>query len=164
MLRATAWGPADAELTIFCDACLTGIAFWCPQLNKGFIADVPTPTQQGEDIIFWYEALAVLSALQWAISLPSRYSRIAIFTDNLNTVQIFNSLRVSEGFEDLLLFACGLLIASDVDLRVWHIAGTDNLVADALSRHLIHVALQHVPQLHLHTFIPSRITLGDAVL
>ncbi|KAL6306579.1 hypothetical protein BKA93DRAFT_729275, partial [Sparassis latifolia] len=88
--------------------------------------------------------------------------RVAIFTDNLNTVQIFDSFRGCSGFEDLLLHACGLLIANNTDLRVWHIISTDNVVADALSCQLFDVALQSVPSLQIHFFIPSCLSLGGS--
>ena len=161
LLRARAWTPSEAHLTIFCDASLEGIGIWCPFLQRAFTpADMPDtpPGMQGN--IFWYEALTVLAALRWACSLPRRTSpfRVAIFTDNLNTVQIFHSLRAEGHFVDILLVACSLLIEAQppIDLRVWHVPGVVNIVADALSRNLIDIMRQYCPYASLSTFIPPR--------
>ncbi len=162
LMKATAWGPADADLLIFCDACLSGMAFWIPALSCAFAADCPPTTPGLEDNIFWFEALTVLAALEWAvehISPPPR--RLAIYTDNLNTVQMFDSHRALPGFDELLLRACDLLIATNIDLRVWHIPGHHNTVADALSRGLFTVARQYAPDLAISTFIPPRPVLGE---
>ncbi|THH27792.1 hypothetical protein EUX98_g6401 [Antrodiella citrinella] len=148
VLTSRCWTPFQAELTIYCDASLDGMGFWCPQRLQGFAADnPPCPSSvPAESNIFWYEALTVLSALQWAAELPVPPKRLAIFTDNLNTVQMFDSFRAMAGYNDILLSACTLLIKHHIDLRVWHIPGVSNTVADALSHRLIQaraVALGH---------------------
>jgi len=48
----------------------------------------------------------------------------------------------------------GILIPSSVSLRVFHIAGADNTVADAISRGLFDMALSLHPGLILRTFQP----------
>ena len=157
------WTPHDAELVIFCDACLTGLGFWSPYHGgSGFVADRPSAPTAVEDNIFWYEALTVLAALDWAVSLPEHFARIAIFTDNLNTVQMFDSLRSREPYLDILLSACETLIAHKVDLRVWHIPGEQNIIADALSRQLFSVVAQYLPSLRISSFQPPRFTSGSA--
>ncbi|CDO68213.1 hypothetical protein BN946_scf184913.g3 [Trametes cinnabarina] len=162
IMKAAAWGPDQADLLVFCDACLSGMAFWIPALSLAFVADCPPAPNGLDDNIFWYEALTVLSALRW---IDSEFSpppaRLAIYTDNLNTVQIFDSFRATPSFDELLLCACDTLIASGIDLRVWHIAGHYNSVADTLSRGLFHVALQYAPSLSIATFIPPQPTLGE---
>ncbi|OSD08153.1 DNA/RNA polymerase [Trametes coccinea BRFM310] len=164
IIKASTWGPDAADIAIYCDACLTGMAFWTPNLAIAFVADCPDAPSGLEDNIFWFEALTVLAALEWiAASGHPLPSRLAIFTDNLNTVQMFDSFRANRHFDDILLRACDILIASDIDLRVWHIAGQHNTVADALSRGLFHTALQYAPNLSVSTFIPPRPTLGDIV-
>ncbi|KAI9063515.1 DNA/RNA polymerase, partial [Trametes sanguinea] len=164
IMKATTWGPRDADLLIFCDACLSGMAFWIPSLSLAFVADCPPAPAGLDDNIFWFEALTVLSALEWTASnISPPPSRLAIYTDNLNTVQIFESFRATPSFDELLLSACRTLIASDIDLRVWHIAGQYNTVADALSRGLFHVAQQYSPSLTITTFIPPHPTLGALV-
>ncbi|KAI0374164.1 DNA/RNA polymerase [Pilatotrama ljubarskyi] len=162
IMKASSWGPPEADLVVFCDACLTGLAFWIPIHNLAFVSDCPPAPPGLDDNIFWYEALTVVSALRHCISnvTPSP-CRLAIYTDNLNTVQMFDSHRSLPIFTDLLLFASRLLIeAQNIDLRVWHVAGVHNTVADALSRGLFSVALQYAPSLHITTFIPPRLPLG----
>ncbi|KAI0083139.1 hypothetical protein BDY19DRAFT_987963 [Irpex rosettiformis] len=123
LLTNTTWELHDADLCIFCDASLTG-------LGVGFIADL-------EDNIFWYEAITVLSALQWSTTLPLPLSCM------------FDSFSAVE-----------LLIASRIDLRVWHIPGEQNTIADALSRQLFSVIAQYAPFLRISSFTPPRVTSG----
>ncbi|KAI9064555.1 DNA/RNA polymerase [Trametes sanguinea] len=164
IMKASAWGPNDAELVIFCDACLTGMAFWIPSLSLAFVADCPPAPPGLDDNIFWFEALTVLSALEWVdANVSPRPDRLAIYTDNLNTVQIFDSFRANPFFDELLLCACSTLIASGMDLRVWHVAGQYNTIADALSRGLFRVAHQYCPSLSIATFIPPQPTLGASL-
>lgn len=164
LITATAWGPADADLIVFCDACLSGMAFWISSLSCGFVADCPSAPPTLDDNIFWFEALTVLAALEWVVRNVSPLPRrLAIYTDNLNTVQMFDSHRGNAFFDELLLVACEHLLASHVDLRVWHVPGHHNTVADALSRGLFTVALQYAPALRISTFIPPRPTLGDII-
>ena len=48
--------------------------------------------------IFWLEALCVVSAVEFAASLSISPSSLAVFTDNLDTVQIFDSLRATSTY------------------------------------------------------------------
>ncbi|THH15240.1 hypothetical protein EUX98_g9495, partial [Antrodiella citrinella] len=59
VLTSRCWSPFAADLTIYCDASLTGMGFWCPQLQQGFAADNPPPPPgiPTESNIFWFEAL-----------------------------------------------------------------------------------------------------------
>ena len=125
------------------------------------MANRPPAPPKFDDVIFWFEAVTVLSALDWAASLTRPPSRLAIFTDNLNTVQVFESLRSGGGYEELLLRACGILIRSGIDLRVWHVPGERNVMADALSRGLRHVVRLYDPHVVFFDFIPPQATLGD---
>ncbi|THH15575.1 hypothetical protein EUX98_g9444 [Antrodiella citrinella] len=79
----------------------------------------------------------------------------------MNTVQIFDSFRASTGYNTILLSACDILINSDFDLRVWHIPGATNTIADALSRGLFSVVHQYAPSLQIFNFIPPQCTLGE---
>lgn len=162
---ARLWTPDQADLTICCDACMSGLGFWSPDLNQGFAGALPQlpPGVSGPDTIYWHEAICVLRALAWAVSLPNPPRRLAIFTDNLNTVQVFNSLKAHNEYNHILLLAARLRIESRVDLRVTHIPGVDNSVADALSRGLLSSAQQLVPGLAIHALgEPSWLSLGAA--
>ena len=160
ILQSTVWSAAEADLTIFCDACLSGMAFWLPHLCKAFVAQTSPSSLSIDDTIFWFETLTVLSALEWVALSSLCIKRVVIFTDNLNTVQMFDSLRSHPPYDLILLRAISLLISHSIDLRVWHIPGSQNFIADALSRGLFSLAHQHLPALIISTFQPPRIMLG----
>jgi hypothetical protein len=92
LLNAHLWDSSAADLVLYCDAALSGgLAFWSPTHSQGYVADKPQAPRDA-DHIFWFEALTVISALHWATQLPSPPHHLAIFTDSLNTVQLFDSL------------------------------------------------------------------------
>ena len=132
LLQASDWNPSEADLVVYCDVCLDGMGFWYPDNGDAFYSHVPSgvPT----DFIFYYEALCVLCVLEHALSLLSSPSRIAIYTDNSNTVDIFNSLRCLPAYNDILKWSACILLATDHQLRVFHVPGQNNSIADALSR------------------------------
>jgi hypothetical protein len=159
------WNPhTEANFTLLCDACPTGMGFWSSSLKHGFFSRVPTDAPK--DTIFFWEATCVLAALEWfcdnqrskfALGAPLRLS---IFTDNLNTFQIFDTLAAKPAYNILLKRAVDLLVLHTIDLRVLHIAGIDNTVADALSRENFIKAYSLVPGLVIDTFEPPRCALG----
>ena len=164
IMTSHGWGRNDAEYNLFCDACPIGLAFWFPAADFGFqhalSPDVPSPG------IFFHESLAVVSALSWFIhNVPLRpCMRIAIYSDNLNTVDMFNTLRAQPLYNPLLITAVDLLLDHGVDLRVFHIPGQDNIVADALSRFRFDTVALYAPSLQIFKFQPPRLKLGAAAL
>ena len=82
----------DANITIFCDASLIGLGFWCLALNMRFMHELGASLTQAN--IFFLEALTIVSALQWVVGLHTVLlgCQIAIHTNNVNTVAMFNSL------------------------------------------------------------------------
>jgi len=80
---------------------------------------------------------------------------VAIFSDNANTVGMFNSLRVQPDYNGLLTTAVDLLL-----LRALHIPGDDNTVANALSHCHFDITYSVVPSLCVTTFQPPQLTLG----
>ena len=137
--HAIDWNPyTDADFMILCDACPLGMGFWSETLSLGFYS--PVPVASPKDTIFFWEATCVLSALEWFCSAQrevfscAKPARLTICTDDMNTVQIFSSLAAEPAYNILLKAAVDLLILHHVDLRVLHIPGVENTVADALSR------------------------------
>ena len=128
------------------------MGFWYPVSKDGYYA--PTPVNVPSDVIFYFEALCVLSALVDVQKKAPSGSKILIYTDNSNTVDIFRSLRCLPPYNHLLKSAVDVLINRDYSLRVLHIPGEQNIVADALSRVQFSVALQNEPLLSLYHFHP----------
>ncbi|KAJ3969353.1 hypothetical protein EV361DRAFT_804009 [Lentinula raphanica] len=159
------WDPhTECNLMIYCDACLTGMGFWIPELLLGFYS--ATPVERIQRPIFFFEALTVLSALIWYASstrsdssLSSRL-RLTVFTDNTNTVDIFDSLGARPDYNSILQSAVDELIQHDIGLRVVHIKGEENLVADAISRHDFPKAMQLAPGILIQPFQPPHKPLG----
>jgi len=164
IMASREWGKNDADINLFCDACPIGMGFWFPAGDIGFqhVIDANSPPAG----IFYYEALAVVSALHWAVyNVPLRAGlRIAVYTDNSNTVDMFNTLRAQPTYNPLVMTAVDLALDFHVEFRVFHLPGEDNVVADALSRFRFDVLATFAPHLCIMHFIPPRLTLGAELL
>ncbi|KAJ7509525.1 hypothetical protein B0H11DRAFT_2216437 [Mycena galericulata] len=163
--HAIDWNPFnEADFTLHCDACPTGMGFWSSSLHLGYFA--PVPKDAPKDTIFFWEATCVLAALEWFCDnqryefIKDEPTRLTIFTDNSNTYFIFNTLAAKPAYNVLLKRAVDLLIQHKIDLRVLHIAGSDNTVADALSRENFITAYATDPGLDIHIFQPPQCVLG----
>jgi hypothetical protein len=159
LLESTIWTVEDATFTIFCDACPAGMGFWYPALNLGFYARTPEDDLEGllshDGTIFYFEALCVVCALRDACQFTTDASgRFVIYTDNFNTVDIFASLSALPAYNVLIREAMNLIYDKKHNLRVLHVRGEENTVADALSRANFDLALQLQPDLTIHEFEP----------
>jgi hypothetical protein len=158
VLKSLDWNPDDADLVAYCDASLEGLGFWYPGLSAGFWSSIPT--NPPKDTIFYFEALSVLSAIIHSTSFGFPITKLTVYTDNLNTVQMFNSFSALPAYNEILKVAVDHLLL-DVDnpiqLRVIHIPGHLNTVADALSRGELHVVVDNVPNVTIDTFSPPQI-------
>ena len=154
LLKSVYWGVDEATLTIFCDACPEGMGFWYPDFNIGFYS--PTPCYEHPDLIFYFEALCVHSALFDAHRRTGakENGRFIIYTDNSNTVDIFSSLRALLPYNHLLKTAIDILNIGNHDMCVLHVPGLENGVADALSRTNFQRALDLAPALKIANFEP----------
>ena len=163
VLSSVAWSYNNLPPLTFLgytDASETGLGFWFPSLRSGYAASL-SPSHS-PPTIFFLEALAVLAAIKQAASILPHGARLAIFTDNFNTVGMFNTLAALPQLNWLLLSAVDTLLAHDLDFRVFHIPGHENVVADHLSRGRLAEAVASAPGLCVHTFEPPRDTLGAA--
>jgi hypothetical protein len=155
------WSVQDAEVILYTDACPSGLSFWSPATNEGF-QHRWTGLQQG---IFYLEAFAVLSSFSWYLHSRHIYvRRIVIFTDNENTVHMFNTLHASPLLNPILLTAVDLQVKFDVQLRVFHVPGVQNGIADALSRFDNDRALSLNNKLRISAFLPPQLTMGATTL
>ncbi|THH17648.1 hypothetical protein EW146_g3202 [Bondarzewia mesenterica] len=157
---SVAWNAKDADVVIYGDASLEGLGFWAPRFASGFQSPLPRVIKKLQGRIFFFEALTIVCALQWASTILPCPSRVLIFMDNTNTVDFFDTLRAKPLYNAMLRFTVDLLIRTHIDLCVIHIPGTCNSVADALSRNDNERALRIVPLLTITPFQPPRDALG----
>lgn len=150
----------NADFVLYCDASLSGMGIWLPSLSLGLRA--PTdPSSPMISRIFYWESLCVLSALQWMstnVSFPSnpeRPGRLTIWTDNSNTVSMFDSLSASPEYNDILRTSVDIRLKYNIDLRVLHVPGLDNTVADLLSRDKLTELIALVPTISILPFSPT---------
>src|SRR5882724_1504461 len=92
--------------------------------------------------IFYFKALAIMSAILWASGLSPPIHHLLIYLDSLNCVEMFNSLSTQDGYKKLLLFSVCILMSINISLHMFHIPGADNIITDALSHHLLGSAAQ----------------------
>ncbi|KZV93603.1 hypothetical protein EXIGLDRAFT_598169, partial [Exidia glandulosa HHB12029] len=128
------------------------LGYWCPAKKLGFAA------VHADHNIIRNESLCVLSALQWAASQSPKPARIAIYTDSQVSVDLFDSLKADLPYNQILLAAVEIMLSQNVSARVYHISGTRNAVADALSRGRLDLAAQLSPGLVITSFQPPDIS------
>lgn len=164
MLDSEEWGLEEAELVIYCDACLTCMGYWfcCDSRLLGYQCAVPRPDDT-EKPIFYYETLTVISSILHAIKL-STVHRVFVFTDNTNTVDMFHTLKARQLYNPLLLMAINHSICSNLQFCVAHIPGDENDIADALSWFDYARILQLVPSMEIYNFTPPQLVLGAELL
>ncbi|KAH7886009.1 hypothetical protein F5I97DRAFT_1808542, partial [Phlebopus sp. FC_14] len=133
--------------------------FWFSSINLGFQA----PIQESEraEAIFYHEALAVCAAILEASSFIPFGGHLAVFTDNFNTVQLFNSLSALPPKNWTVMRVSDVVTSHQIDFRVFHISGVHNVVTDLLSRLRNRDAVLGSPVLSIQS--PRR-TLGAAPL
>jgi hypothetical protein len=158
IFKSLDWDPDTADIEAYCDASLDGLGFWFPALKAAYWS--PIPEEPPKDTIFYFEALSVLSAILHSTTFGFSISKLVIYTDNLNTVHMFNSLSALPAYNEIVKTAVDHLLM-DVDnhiqLRVLHISGHDNTIADALSRGQLHTVVDNVPNVTIDYFSPPRI-------
>ena len=131
-----------------------------PDDSVGFYS--PTPVGTTDEHIFVLEALCVLSAIHHITdvlhALPM--AKALIYTDNDNTVAIFNTLRCLPHYNPILINATDACILSNIQLRVLHIPRELNCVANTILRNNFTLARQYVPNLIISPFLPPQLPLG----
>ena len=95
LLKSVAWDPSvdlSDTTTCFAGACPDGMAYWFPEFNLGFQCRVSADVKN----TYYFDALAVTCAI-----LDRSHSASRIFSDNRNTVDIWNSLKASAPYNQL---------------------------------------------------------------
>jgi hypothetical protein len=154
------WSVRDADMQIWCDASNYGLGFTAIWPNVGYFFQRDDNPKEAQAHTFFFEELCVLSAILWAALQPVPPRRLAVYTDSMNTQATFNSLRAYGRYNVLLMLAIDTLLESKIDLRVFHIAGETNTVADAISRGQFHLARQLQPGIVIRSFLPPQDALG----
>ncbi|KAH7903103.1 hypothetical protein BJ138DRAFT_1138793 [Hygrophoropsis aurantiaca] len=157
-LKSENWDSRNLDkddLEVYCDASGNGMGFWYPSLTLGFQSMIPPSTET--DTIFFFEALAVYSALHDACPRVKKGARLAIYS---LIVTIFNTLAAKPIYNDILKSGVDIALAYDIDFRVFHIPGVTNVIADHLSRFRNREAMRIVPGLVIESFRPPRDALG----
>jgi len=152
VLKSLSWEIDEAMCTLETDACPKGFAYWYLSSKEGFVTAMPAGTPSTS--IIFYESMAVLSVLHDAhLRLPSG-CKIVIYTNNFTTVSMFNSLRVLPEYNCIIKAAIDILLEGNHNLRVLHISGDNNAVANVLSRSQFMRALVLQPEIRICAFQP----------
>ena len=159
LFREVNWTTDHADFVAYADACLSGLGFFLEHTREGFQCEVPHDPPR--DTIFYFEALTVVSVVEAVTHLSPVPERLLIYSDNTNTVDIFHSFRALPPYNGLLKFTISLLLEYNISLKVVHIPGIDNTVADALSRFDNDKAMATCPDLSISFFQSTRVTLGQ---
>jgi hypothetical protein len=162
-LKSVKWDPRHVEsgtLTVFTDVSPIVMAYFIPSLKLAF--QCPIPPGAASENIFFFEALAVCSVFHFAeFSLPASPRRLVIYSDNTNSVNIFNSLCAIAPYNQLLISAMNIVLDHKIDYRVLHVRGLDNPIADTVSRLRNDLAVRLCSGLVIHPFEPPRDALGE---
>ena len=148
------WSEEQADVVAYTDACLSGLGFYFERSKQGYQCIVPDGAPK--DTIFYFEVLAVVSVVDAVTRLSVIPSKLLVFSDNTN----FHSLRSLPSYNDLLKFTVSLLVKHDISLRVVHVPGVNNSVADALSQFENTRAISECPGLSISSFQPPCVALG----
>jgi len=141
------------------DTSLSGMAFYVPELKLGFQARLPA--KASKEHIFFFEALAVCSAFHYFTDMMGqKMDRLVVYSDNTNTVSIFDSLHTILPYSRILISAMTKVLDNHIDFCMLHICGVDNPISDALSHYLNDLAISLCPGLVIQEFQPPQDALG----
>jgi len=159
MLKSVEWSPYDRMATTligYTDASGSGMGIWFPGEYAGY--QCPLPPDGPQDLIFFYESLAICSAFY----LGAQYEcdRIAIYSDNTNAVDMFASLRAKPVYNSILMASVDFSVDTSIATKVYYVPGKQKIVADYLSRFLNVKALQLALNLIIQDFNPLKTRWG----
>jgi hypothetical protein len=153
---ATHWDDREADFVLWTDASLRlGLAF--VYAGQGFTYAISSSDTRQKIDIFFLELVAILSAIHHVALFPHPPKKVLLWTDSLDSVTAYSSLRAAEPLHNSVLLAlAGVLLQTGIDLRIRHIAGKDNIRADLLSRLMIDEFYHQFPSESVRLFSPPR--------
>jgi hypothetical protein len=169
IFSAVSWEPAEArsvgihQLEAFTDAFPTALAYYFPFLQLAYHACLPHNAPA--NTIFWFEALAVCLAIHhaahvWACDFVPKLNCLLVFMDNMNTVDMFNSLHAKPPYNPILISTINVCTSTSLDVHMTHVPGDHNIVADVISGNNFPLAFRLIPNLTIYTFTPPQDALG----
>ncbi|KIK62342.1 hypothetical protein GYMLUDRAFT_164971, partial [Collybiopsis luxurians FD-317 M1] len=81
-------------------------------------------------------------------------------SDSSNTVDMFSSLSALPDYNPVLIAAVDIMVEFHINLRVMHIPGSENVMADALSRFDFNSVHSTHPDITIRTVQPPHLPLG----
>ena len=82
---------------------------------------------------------------------------LLIHSDSLDTVSVFDTLAASQSSHNAILLAIAdIVMRTGIDVRVRHIRGVDNVMADMLSRLLFSDFQKQFPSYRIRIMEPPR--------
>lgn len=155
-INATHWDDREANLVLSSDASLRlGLGFVCG--NRGFVYALSPSNAKEKVDIFFLELVAILSAVHHVAIFPHPPKKVLLWTDSLDSVAAYSSLRAAESMHNSVLLAlAGVLLETGIDLRIRHIAGKENTKADLLSRLMIDEYYRRFPLESVCVFSPPK--------
>ena len=134
---ATHWEDCEADFVLWTDASLClGLAFI--YAGCGFTYALRRDTSKEKIDIFFLELVAILSVVHHVGCFLHPPKRVLLWTDSLDSVAAYSSLRAAESIHNSVLLAlAGILMETGMDLQICHIPGKENTRADLLSRLMI---------------------------
>ena len=151
------------QLEVFTDTSPIALAYYFPSLN--FVYYAPLPSNPPANTIFWFEALAICSAIHhaaniWARDFSPKLDCLLVHTDSMNSVHMFNSLHAKPAYNSILVSSINARISSFLDVHVYHMPGDNNSIADAISHKNFSLACRLSPNLTILSFTPPQDALG----
>ena len=156
LVDATRWDDHEADFVLWTDASLRlGLAF--VYAGHGFTYAISPATAKEKIDIFFLELVAILSAVHHVALFPHPPRKLLLWTDSLDSVASYSSLRAAEPCHNSVLLAlAGILLETGMDLRIRHISGKENIRADLLSRLMIDDYHRRFPSESVCLFSPPR--------
>lgn len=157
LLKTYFWRINEADLVFFCNACPSGLGLWIPKSRESFHLSLPTPLRD----IYWAELTAAICCM--AVGRERSAKRIVIFTDSENVVNLFSSHRAVPIVREMFSSAVEMMINNDLDFKVKHVPGEENVVADCLSRNNLAMARALIKDLSINPLTSSPPHMGGGI-